>query len=359
MAPKIRLAILDDYHGIAAAKFSHLSSEIEVTSFPETLNPQIPEERDALINRLQQFTIVSTMRERTPFPAEVIRSLPNLKLLLTTGMKNASIDMAACSERGIIVAGARGIGWGKRQHQTEEKPPPTSLDSTLKHIWALILGLARNIARDDAGVKSGGAWQTLLALGLSGKTLGLLGFGKLGADTARIGVVAFGMNVKAWSSNLTQEAADLKAKAFGLPEGTFRVASNKEQLLETADVVSIHYVLSERSRDLVGPRELALMKPTAILINTSRGPLVNEQALLSVLKQGKIRGAAIDVYDVEPLPLESEWRTTKWGCDGRSEVLLSPHMGYVEEGVMNRWYEDTADNVEAWLAGRTLGTRLN
>jgi lactate dehydrogenase-like 2-hydroxyacid dehydrogenase len=360
MTSKIHLAILDDYQGIAPAKFSHLApSQIEVTSFPDTLSPSIPEQKDALISRLRPFTIISTMRERTPFPADVIRALPNLKLLLTTGMKNAAIDMAACTERGITVVGAKGIGWQQRQGRLNPPPPPSSLDSTLEHTWALILGLARNIARDDAGVKSGNNWQTSAAMGLRGKTLGVLGLGKLGADTARIGVLAFGMKVLAWSSSLTQEAADEKAKAFGLPRGTFQVASSKEELLQTADVLSIHYVLSERSRDIIGSEELALLKSTGILINTSRGPLVNEQALLSILKQGKIRGAAIDVYDVEPLPADGEWRTTAWGREGRSQVLLSPHMGYVEEGVMERWYEDTVDNVEAWLAGKIPETRLN
>jgi lactate dehydrogenase-like 2-hydroxyacid dehydrogenase len=351
-ASKIRLAILDDYQGIAASKFSQLSGKIDVTSFPETLNVLIPEQKAALISRLQPFTIVSTMRERTALPADVINSLPNLKLLLTTGMKNAAIDMAACTQRGIVVAGAKGIGYAGLAK------PPTSLDSTLQHTWALILGIARNIARDDAGVKNGG-WQNSLATGLSGKTLGLLGFGKLGADTARVGVLAFGMKVLAWSTSLTQAAADEKAKAFGLPEGTFKAASSKEELLQNADVLSIHYVLSERSRDILGAKELALLKSTAILINTSRGPLVNEQAFLSVLKQGKIQGAAIDVYNAEPLPLDSEWRTTKWGQDGRSEVLLSPHMGYAEEGAMNRWYEDTVENVKTWLDGKAIATKLN
>jgi len=174
-----------------------------------------------------------------------------------------------------------------------------------------------------------------------------------------VGAFAFGMKILAWSSSLTQAAANDKAKAFGLPDGTFRVASSKEELLREADVLSLHYVLSERSRNLVSEEDLALMKPSAFLVNTSRGPLVEEKALLSALSAGKIRGAALDVFHEEPLPQDSPWRTTSWGQGGRSQVLLSPHMGYVEEGVMDRWYEDTASNLELWLDGKELPTRLN
>ncbi|KAL2793808.1 D-isomer specific 2-hydroxyacid dehydrogenase [Aspergillus keveii] len=347
--PTIRLAILDDYQGIAPATFQRLGPRVDVVSFPDTL-PAGNEE--ALIERLRPFDVISTMRERTALPGHVLRSLPNLKLILTTGMKNSAIDISTCSELGVPVLGAKGLG------TAGISKPPTSLDSTLEHTWALILGLARNVARDDAGVKSGG-WEKSFATGLRGKTLGLLGLGKLGADTARVGVLAFGMKVVAWSSSLTQDAANDKARAFGLPEGTFRVVESKERLLRAADVLSIHYVLSERSRNILGANELALLKPTAILVNTSRGPLINEAALLGTLNQGKIKGVALDVYNTEPLPVDSEWRTTPWGKDGRGEVLLSPHMGYVEEGVMNRWYEDSAANLGLWLDGKDLPTKLN
>jgi lactate dehydrogenase-like 2-hydroxyacid dehydrogenase len=346
---KIRLAILDDRQDIATPKFSRLEPRIQITSFPETITLQNAEQVKALVARLQPFTIISTMRERTSLPREVISSLPNLKLILTTGVKNAAIDIQACSERGIIVAGTKVVG---------RSGSASSLDSTMQHTWALILGLARNIARDDASVKHGG-WETSFATGLTGKTLALLGLGKLGADTAKVGVIAFGMKVVAWSSSLTQEAADEKAKTFGLPAGTFSVVGSKAELFRAADVLSVHYVLSERSRDIVSERELAMMKPTAFFINTSRGPLVNEKALLSVLKAGKIRGAALDVYNIEPLPLDSEWRTTDWGKNGSSGVLLSPHLGYVEEGVMHRWYEDTAENAERWLDGRDVLDKMN
>lgn len=346
---KIRLAILDDYQGIAAPKFAHLSSKVEVTSIPETL-PQNADPK-LLIERLLPFHVISTMRERTALPATVINSLPNLKLVLTTGMKNTAIDMAACAERGIPVLGAKGLG--------SETKPPTSLDSTLQHTWALILGIARNIARDDALMKTSSGWEKSLTTGLTGKTLGVIGLGKLGADVAKVAVLAFGMRVLAWSSSLTQETADEKAKGFGLSAGTFKVAGSKEELLGEADVVSIHYVLSDRSRGMLGSKELSLLKPTALLVNTSRGPLIDEKALLDVVKKGRIRGLALDVYHSEPLPEDSEWRTTQWGRGGRSEVLLSPHMGYVEEGVMHRWYEDTVKNLEAWLEGRELQTKLN
>ncbi|KAK7720237.1 hypothetical protein SLS57_005645 [Botryosphaeria dothidea] len=348
-ASKIRLAILDDYQGIAAPKFAHQSHAVDAETFRDHLNPSIPHERDALIKRLQPFTIISTMRERTPFPAGIVEALPNLKLLLTTGPANASIDKAACAKRGIVVAGAWGIG------RTGVPPVANPMDSTMEHTWALILGITRNIARDDAVIKSGGGWETSFATALKGKTLGILGLGRLGADTARVGALAFGMKVAAWSSSLTQQAADEKAKGFGLPERTIRVAASKEELLREADVLSIHYVLSDRSRGIVGAKELALMKPTAVLVNTSRGPLVDEDALLSCLKEGKIKGAALDVFATEPLALDSEWRTTAWGKqNGRSEVILSPHMGYVEEEAMHRWYEDTAANVEKWLDGKPL-----
>lgn len=349
----VKVAVLDDYQGIAAAKFSCLEPKITVTTFSDTISPhRNAEEKERLVQRLHQFTVICTMRERTPFSKDIIWSLPNLKLLLTTGMKNSVIDMSACAERDIIVAGAKGIGNGA------EKSPPSSIDSTLQHCWSLILGLARNIARDDAAVKSG-LWEISPATGLKGKTLALLGFGNLGARVASVGAYAFGMKILAWSNSLTQATANEKAKSFNLPEGTFKVAQSKEELLREADVLSIHYVLSERSRNLLGEQELLCMKPTALLINTSRGPLVDEKALLNTLNSGKIGGAALDVYDEEPLSGNSPWRNTEWGKDNRSKVLLSPHMGYVEEGVMNRWYEDTATNLGLWLEGKELPTKLN
>jgi lactate dehydrogenase-like 2-hydroxyacid dehydrogenase len=348
MSKPVKLAILDDYQNLAPAKFDRLvsSGRLEVASFPDTLDPREPADKAALIERLKPFEIISTMRERTPFRTDILETLPNLKLLLTTGTRNASIDSTAAAQRGIVVAGTT----------NEARQPP---DSTTQHTWALILGLARHIARDDAAVKSG-AWQgTTLALGLPGLTLGLLGLGRLGAATARIAISAFNMKVVAWSSSLTQERADETAKQLCLPVGSIVVAPSKLDLLRTADIVSIHYVLSDRSRGLVGKEELAALKPTALLINTSRGPLIDEVALLETLKAGRIRGAALDVFDKEPLPADSQWRTTAWGEDGRSEVLLSPHMGYGETTVINSWYEQTAANVERWLDGKEILNRMN
>lgn len=349
---EIHLVILDDYQSIAPSKFSHLSSRISTTSYPDTLDTNDATQKQELIKRLQPYTIISTMRERTPFPADVVSALPNLKLLLTTATRNLALDLDAFAERGVIVTGT--TGKGAQQDQAQEMPSPSS---TIQHAWALILGLARNVARDDASVKSGG-WQTTLATDLAGKTLALLGLGNLGTAVAKIGVLAFNMKIKAWSSSLTQELADEKAASLGFAPGTFEVVSSKEALFGEADVLSVHYVLSDRSKGIVGEKELAIMKPSALLVNTSRGPLIDQKALLDALKQGKIRGAALDVFDTEPLPLDSEWRTTPWGQEGRSDVLLTPHMGYCEEGIINRWYEEQAENVERWLDEKEVKTRL-
>ena len=203
-----------------------------------------------------------------------------------------------------------------------------------------------------------------LATGLPRKTIGLVGFGRLGAMTGYIAKIAFDMNVICWSRSLTQSKADEQATSNGLPsqgssgKKTFRVLSKDHQFMN-ADFVSIHYVLSESSRGIVGSSDLAHMKSTAYLVNTSRSPLVEESALLEVLRAGKIGGAALDVFDVEPLPLESEWRTTEWGKGGSSDVLLSPHMGYVEEEVVNNWYEENVDNVRRWMDGDSLLHKLN
>jgi len=361
MTSVIKIAVLDDYQNIAIPHFQRLDkSKFEIKVFHDTLlpysHPSTPESvKDELVERFKPFTVICTMRERTPFPAPLLEKLPNLKLLLTTGLKNAAIDMEAAKKLGIRVVGATGSG---RSDVPKAANKPKGPDSTTQHGIALILGIARNIAADDAVVKAGG-WQTSLTTGLNGKTFGAVGLGRLGVATAKILHTAFGMNIIAWSSSLTQETADEKAKAAGLSaideygEKTFKVVS-KEELFKTADVVSIHYVLSARSKGLVSKTDLEVMKPSALFINTSRGPLVVEDDLLNVLKAGKIRGAAIDVFDIEPLPKESAWRTTKWGVDGRSHVLLSPHMGYVEEGIMGRWYDENVESIERWSSGEEL-----
>ena len=350
---KPQLAILDDYFDIAPSKFAQLRSRLEVTSFPATLNAKQDDDRKKLIDRLQPFEIISTMRERTAFPVEVLKALPNLKLLMTTGLKNASIDMKACKELGITVVGATGAG----RSTASSKPKGNSLDSTTEQTWALILGLARNTVRDAVAIQQGG-WETSPATGLKGKTIGLLGLGKLGTMTAKIAKFGFGMHVLAWSASLTQAKADEQAESCGLPKGAFHLASSKEELIKAADILSIHYVLSDRSRGMVGAKELAAMKKDALLINTSRGPLIDEDALLQCLREGRIGGVGLDVFDLEPLPSDSAWRTTKWGEGGASKVLLSPHMGYVEEDVMIRWYDETAENVERYLDGQEVINKI-
>lgn len=328
----IKLAILDDYQGTAAQHFEVLKPAFEITTFRDTLpafnHPSTPEStKQELIARLKPFTVISTMRERTPFPSELLKSLPNLKLILTTGAYNAAIDMPVAKSLGIPVTGAYGAA--ARQAGKMPKGP----DSTTQHCVALILGIARGLASDDANVKSGG-WETDFATGLSGKTFATLGLGRLGGNVAKILYQSFGMKVLAWSSNLTQEKADTRAVALGLPaedeDGKVFKVVGKEELFKEADVLSVHYVLSDRSKGIVGPKELGFLKKNALFVNTSRGPLVDEDALLEVLEKGEIRGAALDVFNIEPLPTDSKWRNTKWGTEGRSRVLLSPHMGYVE-----------------------------
>lgn len=324
------IAILDDYGDIASKHFTSIPG-LKVDSFPETLNPASEDGLQALANRLKPYTIISTMRERTPFPASLQSQLPNLKLLLTTGVRNASLEIPTATCRDIVIAGTTGAKPGHPDHSANEStqgPPPPGYDSTTQHTWALILSLCSRIPQDDTALKSNPqAWQSGFSLALGGKTLGLCGLGKLGANTARIGAQAFGMNVIAWSENLTQEKADAAAEAAGLPRGTFKAVS-KTELFQNADVISLHYVLSPRSRGVVGNEDLAMMKPTSVLVNSSRGPLIDEQALLTALQQGVIRGAALDVWWQEPLPADSPWRSYK----GKGELVMSPHMGYVNEG---------------------------
>ena len=274
-------------------------------------------------------------------------------------MRNHSIDLEACKRLGITVCGTTGNGRYDRdlsKKRVEGALPEDRCDSTTQQTWALILGLASNVARNDLAVKSGG-WQTVMNTNLAGKTLGLAGLGRLGARVARIGRLAFGMQVIAWSENLTQQKADEVAVQSGLKKGAYEVVG-KEELFLRSDVVSLHLVLSERSRGIVGASELGLMKATAFLVNTSRGPLVDEKALLEVCIKGGIKGVALDVFDNEPLEEGSVWRSMEWGKNGMSEVILSPHVGYVEEGQMRRWYEEQAENVERWVAGKEVLNKM-
>ncbi|KAI8937957.1 hypothetical protein NX059_005638 [Plenodomus lindquistii] len=373
---QIRLAVLDDYHDMAAKHFSHIDrSRVAVTVFHDTLpsyaHPNTSQaERQALVQRLKPFSALSTMRERTPFPRELLQQLPNLRTVFATGGKFESWDLKTMQELGITVCAAPGTGRtdGKGSRQSPRSLPVNKGGGhpTTQHVWALILALARNIAADDAVVKGKGGppgWQTGLAMGLQGKTLGLVGLGRIGAHVARVGALAFGMKILCWSANLTQDKADQLAAEVGLPitgagildenDKTFKVVS-KDQLFSSSDVVSVHYVLSERSQGVVGAKELGWMKPSGLLINTSRGPLVDETALLDTLRSGRIRGAALDVFDIEPLPADSPWRLEDWDANGKSRVLLTPHMGYVEESTMAIWYEETAENLERLLDGREL-----
>ncbi|KAH8766588.1 D-isomer specific 2-hydroxyacid dehydrogenase [Diaporthe sp. PMI_573] len=347
MAGPLKVAVLDDYFGFAGPIFQKLDpSKFDVTIFKDTLlpynHPKTPQdEKDKLAKRLEPFPIICTMRERTPFPRELISRLPNLKLLLTTGTRNKGLDLEAFKDHSIPVAGAVSSG-----------------DSTTQHCVALILALARNIVPDDQSVKTGG-WQTGVAVGLSGAVLGVIGLGRLGVAVAKIMHTAFGMKVTAWSTNLTQDKADEQAREAGLPvesedgEKTFRVVS-KEDLYRQSDVVSVHVVLSDRSRGMITKKELELMKAEALFVNTSRGPLVVDEDLQDVLEKGKIRAAAMDVFELEPLPLDSRWRTTRWGEDGRSQVLLTPHTGYAEKETLAKWYEEQVANILRWEKGEPL-----
>lgn len=373
----IKLAILDDYHNIAAKHFTDVdSSKVSITTFNDTLpaytHPKTSDaDRKALVDRLKPFSVLSTMRERTPIPGELLRQLPNLKVILATGTQFETFDLKTAKELGIQVVAAPGKG------RTDGKGSGPSARAkidikkggghpTTQHAWALILALARNVGADDAVIKGKGVpagWQTELAIGLQGKTLGLVGFGRIGALVARVGLLAWGMKAVCWSANLSQEKADKLAEDVGLPvsgggiagenEKTFRVV-DKEELFRTSDVISLHYVLSQRSRGIVGAQELEWMKPSGLLVNTSRGPLIDEAALLDSLRRGRIRGVALDVFDIEPLPADSPWRSGEWDTQGKSRVLLTPHMGYVEEGTLQTWYEETAENFERYVEGKDL-----
>lgn len=319
------MALLDDYAGIAPPYFDHIQN-LKVDSYPETILPTDEKGIEALTNRLKPYPIICSMRERTPFPREVFARLPNLKLLVTTGLRNLSIDLPAARDHGVVVAGTT----GKREITHAKLPqfvaPAPTYDATTQQCFSLLLSLTSRIPIDNAVLRAGGPFQTGLGMTVSNKVFGCVGLGRLGTNAARTAILGFGMKVVAWSANLTQEKADEAAAGIGLPRGSIKAVSH-DHLFQTADVVSVHYLLSERSRGIVGAKELALMKRTALLLNTSRGPLIDEDALLDTLNNGRIRGAGLDVFWIEPLPVGSPWRTTKWGQDGRSEVVLSPHMG--------------------------------
>jgi phosphoglycerate dehydrogenase-like enzyme len=312
----LRIAVLDDYQYVAAtyADWSRVPEPVEAVEFAEHVD-----DPDALVRRLQPFDVVVAMRERTAFPRSVLERLPDLRLLVTTGARNPAIDVAAAAELGITVCGTRAH-------------PPGTAELT----WALVLAVARHLPQEDASVRAGG-WQQTIGTDLAGGTLGLLGLGRLGERVARIGL-AFEMDVVAWSANLTDERA---------AEVGVRRAAGKEELLRTADVVSVHLQLSDRTRGLIGARELELMKPGAILVNTSRGPIVDEAALVRALREGTIAGAGLDVFDVEPLPRHHPLRELR-------RAVLTPHLGYVTEKTYEVFYGDAVEDVAAWRAGQPV-----
>jgi phosphoglycerate dehydrogenase-like enzyme len=306
----IRIAILDDYQNAALemADWSPLAGRAAITVFNDHLS-----HIDAVVDRLLPFDVVCVMRERTPLPHAVIERLPRLKLIASTGSRNASIDLEAATERGIVIA-----------HTGYDKYP------TIEMTWALILASARQVASENANLRAGG-WQRAVGDGLRGKTLGVLGLGNIGSEVARIGG-AFGMEVIAWSQNLTAE----KAQTCGA-----RLVS-KAELFRNADILTIHLVLSDRTRALVGAAELQAMKPSARLINTSRGPIVDEPALIEVLRERRIAAAALDVFDIEPLPVDHPFRSLE-------NVLSTPHIGYVTRDLYRTFYGDTVKNITRWL----------
>ena len=310
------VAVLDDYHGVALqmADWSVLAPACRVEVFRDHLT-----DVDALVARLRDFEIVTCMRERTPFGRDLLACLPNLRLLVTTGMRNAAIDVKAATDLGIVVCGTSG----------GPESPPAELT------WGLILALVRHIPAEDAATR-GGHWGTTVGMCLEKRVLGVLGLGKLGARVASVGV-AFDMSVIAWSENLTAE----QAARCGATLVT------KDELFARSDILTVHVQLSARTRGLVGARELSAMKPTAYLINTARGPIVDEAALVKALQARTIAGAGLDVFDEEPLPADHPFKTL-------DNTLLMPHAGYVTEAQYRVRYRDTVENVAAYLRGTPL-----
>ncbi len=310
-----RVALLDDYQDVALsmADWKSLPAGTEVVVFKDHLAAE-----DAVARRLADFDIVMALRERTPFPRTLLERLPKLKLLITAGMRNASIDMKAAAERGVTVCGTAGL------------PYPTA-----ELAWGLILSLMRRIPAEDRATREG-RWQTSLGLGLNGKTLGVLGLGTLGSRAAKVGL-AFEMDVLAWSQNLTAE----RAKEIGV------TLVPKDELLARSDIVSIHLVLGERTRGLIGARELGLMKRSAYLINTSRGPIVDEAALVRALGDGTIAGAGLDVFDEEPLPLDHAFRRLP-------NIVITPHLGYVTSETYRIFYGHAVEDIKAYLDGKPV-----
>ena len=312
----IRAASLDDYQNVAMsfADWSLIAKDVEIKVFNTPFKS-----RDEAVKALRGFAIIVGMRERTPFPRAMIEALPDLKLLITTGAKNNSFDLKAAAERGVTVCGTGGFG-----------SPTTGV------VFGLLLELTRRIGFENARLKTGQPWQVTIGPDLEGMTLGVLGLGKLGQRSAAV-AKAFGMNVIAWSQNLTAE----KAAAAG---ATY---VSKEDLFAKADAITIHVVLSDRSRGLVGAADLGRMKKTAYLVNTSRGPIIDEQSLIAALKDKRIAGAGLDVFDIEPLPLDHPYRTM-------DNVVITPHLGYVSTQNYAKYFPDIVTDIRAFLDGKPV-----
>ncbi|MFE4599638.1 D-2-hydroxyacid dehydrogenase family protein [Kitasatospora indigofera] len=318
---RLRCAVLDDYQDVATtlADWSPVQDRVEVTAFTEHFTTD-----DELAAAVADFDIIVTLRERVPFGAALLDRLPRLKLLIASGMRNSVIDLAAAGRNGVTVCGTG-----------SSATPPVELT------WALLLGLARGIVTENTALRTDGPWQSTVGADLHGRRLGLLGLGKTGSRVARVGL-AFGMEVTAWSQHLSKERAD---------QVGVELAPSKEELLRTSDFVSLHLVLGDRTRGLLGAPELALLRPTAYLVNTSRSGLVDQDALLDALHAGRIAGAGVDVFDIEPLPAGHPMRTAP-------RLLATPHLGYVAESNYRTYYGQAVEDIEAYLAGapvRRLG----
>jgi len=309
----MKVAILDDYQraALASADWSAVAQRAEVVAYEDHLD-----DADALVERLRDAEVIVAMRERTPFQRALIERLPNLRLLVTTGRRNASIDVAAANDAGVTVCGTNGL-----DHPTAELT------------WALILAMLRRIPKEEQAIREG-RWQVDLGEDARGKVLGVLGLGRLGSQVAKVGQ-AFGMPVLAWSQNLTRERTD---------ELGVELAASKDDLLRRADILTIHLILSDRSHGLLGASDLQQMKPTAYLVNTSRGPIVDEDALVAALRERTIAGAALDVFDHEPL-------TAGHPFLGLDNVLLSPHIGYVSKENYRVFYGGAVEDILAFLDG--------
>ncbi|GGX32923.1 2-hydroxyacid dehydrogenase [Streptomyces malachitofuscus] len=314
---RLRCAVLDDFQNIATtvADWSPVRDRVDVTTFTEHFSTE-----DELAAALADFDIAVTLRERVPFPASLLDRLPRLKLIVASGMRNSVIDHAAAERNGVTVCGTQSF-----------PTPPVELT------WALLLGLARGVVTEHNALRAGGPWQSTVGADLHGRRLGLLGLGKIGSRVARVGL-AFGMEVLAWSPHLTRARTD---------EVGVELASSKEDLLRRSDFVSLHLVLGDTTRGLLGAAELSLMKPTAHLVNTSRSALVDQDALLAALREGRIAGAAVDVFDTEPLPAGHPMRSAP-------RLLATPHLGYVSELNYRTYYTQAVEDIEAHLAGAPI-----